>query len=369
MPAMMRGVGGPENGALKAYQDKKRQEKNAKANERRSKYRQRLQAERQTLKQQAVKLSNELDTIKTARKRESDRQAESLTLSVWKAMAARQLERRLQVEDEQKRLRAAVMARSRLIHRMNTMLLAINQSDDRVASCAKTDASAFIGTQVLKAFMSELDDLHARTDKVMQGVEFKVSSGLAYNFAWKRRKDVDFLEAADLAVLPYTYERTCTALASIMLSAPMEGYELCHDYNVEDPQNTVALKYSMNYQYVSGDSADIVGCVAIRRYEEDDRHIFVWRSLSEGQGDLDGFHAHETSWIVVRPYRVASADGLSECGDPPFTIMELYGRLVPVGVDKMSDSHSRFVELLSRMGEADTKVISQHLERMLLDTA
>ncbi|KAG1691364.1 hypothetical protein DVH05_027026 [Phytophthora capsici] len=81
-----------------------------KATERRDRYRKKLRNERETLRRQQRELSMELTRLQEAqaREKELEKARNTFALSAWRATAARQKEKRLQVEHEQQQLKAAV---------------------------------------------------------------------------------------------------------------------------------------------------------------------------------------------------------------------------------------------------------------------
>ncbi|KAG3032861.1 hypothetical protein PC121_g24379, partial [Phytophthora cactorum] len=85
---------------------KRREIWNAQAAQRRLRYRQKLQDEKETLRQQATELSTPVTILENAQVELKTRQASNLMFGAWRAVAARQLERRLQAEQQQKLLRA-----------------------------------------------------------------------------------------------------------------------------------------------------------------------------------------------------------------------------------------------------------------------
>lgn len=96
-----------------------------KAADRRDRYRKKLQNERETLKRQERELSTELKALQeaTAKAKEEEKKANTLALSAWRATAARQKEKRLEAENQQRHLKAAVAHQAELIRQMNALLL------------------------------------------------------------------------------------------------------------------------------------------------------------------------------------------------------------------------------------------------------
>ncbi|KAG3139585.1 hypothetical protein PC116_g26867 [Phytophthora cactorum] len=83
---------------------------------------QRLAYEKETLQRQEMELSSELSRLQSAQKAEKMRYVNTMSLSVWRAIATRQKEKRLEAEQNQRQLRAAVVGRARMIHQMKALL-------------------------------------------------------------------------------------------------------------------------------------------------------------------------------------------------------------------------------------------------------
>eukprot|EP00644_Phytophthora_capsici_P003625 jgi/Phyca11/510632/fgenesh2_kg.PHYCAscaffold_64_\ len=207
------------------------------------------------------------------------------------------------------------------------------------------------GTALFKTFVHELDAIHAQTDEVIESSDVKFSSSLMYKRTWKWNQGMTFLESADATVIPFGFEQTKHAVSFAMLSDPRENP---HSEGIEDPENTTASTYRLNYSWESGESVSFVVYCAIRRYVEADRVVFVWRARSEGQGEFDGLAMDETVWVVVRP---------SE--DDESTVFEIYTRLVPTG---FGGPHAppRFVKMFVRSDEEDITYMMRLMEKLLI---
>ncbi|KAG7396237.1 hypothetical protein PHYBOEH_002555 [Phytophthora boehmeriae] len=349
-------------------QDRERQERNAQAAQRRRiKYRQKVKNERLALKQQEVELSAVLNELVTRQLEIRKRESESLTFSVWKSIATRQMERRCEAEEEQKRLRAEIVSRARKIHLMNNMLLATSATNQpERLTLGETLGKDIDGSTVLKTYLRELDALYAQTDKMRRGIEFKLSPSMEYNLSWRKEQGVEFLESADATIVPFSFERTAVAVSTMMFTV-LDGW---HYYdNVEDPENTCAVRYRGSHKFGANKVVDLVVYSVLRRYKEAGRIVFIWRSLTEGQGEFDGIHCDETTWCVVRPCDATdSSDHVrgSRRSRGSATILEFYGRLVPIGIGGQ-EKIKEFVKAVSKAGEEDTKEATMMLDRLLLD--
>ncbi|KAG6943905.1 hypothetical protein JG688_00017373 [Phytophthora aleatoria] len=78
--------------------EERREYRNVQAAKRRLKYRQKLKDEKETLQRQEMELSSELSRLQSAQKAEKMRYVNTMSLSVWRAIATRQKEKRLEAE-------------------------------------------------------------------------------------------------------------------------------------------------------------------------------------------------------------------------------------------------------------------------------
>ncbi|KAE9304084.1 hypothetical protein PR003_g21838, partial [Phytophthora rubi] len=331
--------------------EKRREIRNAQAAQRRLRYRQKLKNEKETLQQQEIQLSQELTKLQQARVDEKNDQVDRMTLSVWKAIAIRQKERRVGAETQQRQLRAAVVARARFIHQMNALL---QRPDSQVESCGDRSDSGeqHAGSALLRTFVGELDELYVQTDQIMEEVDFKVTYPLVYKPTRTCTQGVEIYDSADATVVPFDFEQTCRAMSVLMMTDPTQK-------KTRELKNTVTVKYQVKSQLKPGENFKLMVHVAVRRYREPDRMVFVWRGLNEGLGALSGYHTDETGWLVLRPHLTS-------------TLLESYVRFVPVSVGEAGASNEgpdRFAEVVIKTGENEVSELMAMLENMLIGEA
>ncbi|KAG7384273.1 hypothetical protein PHYPSEUDO_002802 [Phytophthora pseudosyringae] len=351
-----------DRNARLAAAERRRQITNAQSAKRRVKYLKRVKDKRETLRRQARDLAEQLQRMKAAqeRARQEAETADALALSVWRATCVRQKERRLEVEEQQRRLKAAVISRAKLIHQMHSLLqhrLASSQLESLLLLEGKPSSGwgQTKGTALFTTFVHELDAIHAQTDEVVESADAKFSSSLMYKRTWEWNPSRTFLESADATVIPFGFEQAKHAVTFAMLSDPRENP---HSEGIEDPENTTASTYRLNYSWESGESVAFVVYCAIRRYVEADRVVFVWRARSEGQGEFDGLAMDETVWVIVRPSAAHTEEN-------PATVFEIYTRLVPTG---FGGPHvpPRFVRMFVRSDEEDITYMMRLLDKLLI---
>ncbi|OWY96256.1 hypothetical protein PHMEG_00033522, partial [Phytophthora megakarya] len=102
---------------------------------------------------------------------------------------------------------------------------------------------------------------------------------------------------------------------------------------------------------------------AMRKYEESDRVVYVWRVLMEGQGELSGYHNDETGWLRVRPEDPALGKFCNS------TIIEGYARFVPFCAGRVPNAKvtpDRFADIVAKTSEKQVNELGRILEQMLL---
>eukprot|EP00644_Phytophthora_capsici_P003624 jgi/Phyca11/510630/fgenesh2_kg.PHYCAscaffold_64_\ len=217
-----------------------------------------------------------------------------------------------------------------------------------------TSSEDQVGALLYRTFIGELESLYDRTGHFMKDSMEKVPPE-KFALIRKRGQDGIVLECANATEIPVAFEPTWRCLSSIFLSDPQGTH---HTGGIDDPENTAAITYRLNYG--SGDTCtpQLVIYNAVRRYVEKDRVVFVWRVLFEGQGEFDGLYADEHAWLVIR----SSGSGTS---------LESFSQLKPMRIDGHAvsrDSRSlQFIKLLEKSDEEDIADIKQLMERELLN--
>ncbi|KAL4145152.1 hypothetical protein PRNP1_012887 [Phytophthora ramorum] len=334
----------------------KRDVRKAQAATRRMRYRQKIKSQKEALRQEEAELSNEFSRLE--RQIEGKRNhVDRVSQSVWRAIATRQKQKRTEVEQTQRQLRAAVVGQTRMIHQMNALLQRsrVENEDKRLSDVTSGGGGS---TVLFKNFISEMDAIYAQTDQVMEEAEFRVSSRLVYKPTRTRKQGAECFDSADKTVLPFRYEEACRAVSLVMMTNP-EVLRCCNA-KAQELDDTVTFTNNVKCQLEPGDISKLVVYAAVRRYKEAGRLVFAWRALSEGEGNLSGFHTHETGWLLLRPDIHSTS---------PSTVLESYVRFVPVSLDDATGNKAdmdRFAKVAAQSGEEGVNEMSQMLEKMLL---
>ncbi|KAE8907199.1 hypothetical protein PF005_g15175 [Phytophthora fragariae] len=307
----------------------------AKARTRRKAYLERQKLCREDLKRQVEELTTQL-----ARERAKVLPA----TSAWKVLAARQLELRQDAETHQRRLCAAVVARAMLIEEFRGVLndwvlsYSVEMKEGLRRQRKVSDAELY------EVYEKELHALYAQTDGVLHdcGLDAVVEDADDSKQTWTRNTKSGHFQFTDRHVVPFGFHETCHSRWIVAHMLHRQEDRQLHD-KMEDDENTVALKFRVATPFTSGKVASVLQRIVIRRYEEDERLVIVWRSFMEGEGIFTGMHADETGWGVVTP------SGSSVAMEP------VAKRFTGVVLDSGAENNSEITNALEKLLLKDEK--------------
>ncbi|KAJ8571218.1 hypothetical protein ON010_g5619 [Phytophthora cinnamomi] len=255
----------------------KREVERMKDRERRRAYRARKRGEREHLRNEIERLTKELEKTKA-----------SEFESEWKALAERQLAARLQSEAEQKHLYQAIRVQVKLAQDFQRLVyVRLNGLDDLPtieppeqfgASSRKRIRLESCDTEIFAAFARELGGVYARTDSTLEtwGLASTEANWDAPFQSWNENVDTGFFQFRGKITMPFNYRDICQyRWYAAHLFHRQDGRELYQQ--VDDPDNTRALKYRVTTSLSSGELATALQRIVIRRYEENARMVLAWR--------------------------------------------------------------------------------------------
>ncbi|KAG7382186.1 hypothetical protein PHYPSEUDO_005161 [Phytophthora pseudosyringae] len=340
----------------------KRELAQAKDRKRRKTYRERRRVERESLQHEVATLTEQL------------KKTHNVFVAAWKMLADRQVAARMAAEAEQSRLVKAIADRAALLKKFQELM------SQRVAALDHFPARGDIDTgtrrcqhkrvrlepihtddAVFAACINELDEVYAQTDKTLRsrGLDATEPNWDVPSESWIKDPDTGYFLHGGKLTLPFDFRAICR---SRWYTAPLyhrqESRQLYK--RVDDPENTVALKFCITTRLASGNIASVLQRIVIRRYEENERMVIVWRLFTEGEGAFNGMNASETGWTVAVPATNSAKTG---------TVMVNFVRNVPMhlsSVAKRQPTVKQFAGKLVEWGSENNLQVTKTLQNLLL---
>ncbi|KAG7384949.1 hypothetical protein PHYPSEUDO_002095 [Phytophthora pseudosyringae] len=335
---------------------------------RRKTYREKQKAQRDALHEQVGELSTHLTALTKSKEAAKARAGLGLAqTAVWKALANRNLQARLNAEEQRCRLQAALEKRSTLIRELGVLIRKRISGEplEDVAYAAKRPRTETPDRALYEAYINELDESYTSADSVLKAAAVYTDltscedTRLYYNPPRSSSKDADYHELVGSFSTPFAYERVREHLHEVCCMELHPGFELVDEPWV--PEDTTITKWRVGGP---GSNSLVQHCV-MRQFNEGDRTVLVWRKFSEGAGVFAGMHSDETGWSVVRPSPSCENGSVS-------AVLELVSRFVPISFSTAAASSAvvkQFAGILIKDGEETCQLAIQKLEEMLLDEA
>ncbi|ETO70002.1 hypothetical protein F444_13488 [Phytophthora nicotianae P1976] len=263
--------------------------------DRRKKYRYREKKERQDLTRLKRELTSKVQELFDAKmgRNTTARTDIALTKDFWPKLARQQREEREKAEAEQKRLVAAVQSQAAYIENLCAIQRDLPSwgtdhiGNDRWLRLKSSDTALF------KTYSAETEECYARIDKVFAewGMEFQPTS--------RPESGVQHTYCLNRILPPLTFEAACNFLWNDT-GVPFRGNSKEIYQNVDEPENTAAVKFRVKKTLTCGSPVSILKRVVARRFFEEDRMVVVIKSFIEGEGIFSGMDMEKTCWSSIQ---------------------------------------------------------------------
>lgn len=170
-----------------------------------------------------------------------------------------------------------------------------------------------------------------------------------------------FMEFGWRRHFPFSFDRTRDSMW--LLARLVNRHEQRETYDeVEDPDNTIAVKLRVTSAESEGERASVVQRFVHRRFIRNDGMVFVWRASIIGDGAFRGMQMDETGWGMVLP----SASGEGTFSQICFRQVPLHLNSAQAPPASLADQFENFVLAMSRENMQEVEDVA---ENMLLDDA
>ncbi|KAL3670909.1 hypothetical protein V7S43_004094 [Phytophthora oleae] len=255
--------------------------------------------------------------------------------------------------DERRELREEVRKRAVLIHDMRNLLHEKLQETGG-SNSAKLEHSE---SPLIQQYVRELAGIYQQTTSVFQMCIMNMSpQSSIIQTTRENQEGTEFFQSCGKLLMPFGYYQTRSFLWRLAVLAHRHEDRKAYS-DVEDPENTLAVRFRVKGRYAEHPVSMMIHYV-MRRYEEEDRTVLVWRSLSEGEGAFKGMYADETGWCVVYSSSLDAS-----------TVVETCSRIVPMHFCSDGDLAKQFTAVVLSAVSEDIVHISMNLDKLLLDEA
>ncbi|KAG7387266.1 hypothetical protein PHYBOEH_008326 [Phytophthora boehmeriae] len=342
----------------------KREMEKAKDRKRRTTYRERRRVERESLLQQVAALSTELTTLE-----EAQAEKNKLAMSTWKVIAEKQLRERLSAEAYHRRLIAAVESRGAMIHEFQTFVRSrITNREKETEDVVEEEPYKHKKVRhepseaaLYASYFRQLDAIYARTDEVLQvcGLDATEPNSNVSERKWIQDGDTGYYQFVNLRVIPFAFKKACRFAWMVGQMAHRKEDRQVFD-RLKDPENSAAFKFRVTSRLKTGKVVSVLQRSVSRRYHEENRHVIVWRSFTEGEGMFAGMHAEESGHCIATPLNDPSEVG---------TVLTTCMRHVPMHFKQAADcelSVKQFTGMMLDSCAEDSTEIKNRLQKLLL---
>ncbi|KAG2968157.1 hypothetical protein PC118_g18188, partial [Phytophthora cactorum] len=112
--------------------------------------------------------------------------------------------------------------------------------------------------------------------------------------------------------LPFSFKQTSEAWWQItnlnQWIKEGDGYA-----KLADPNDTVIMRLRLVRTLPTGTAVSVIQRYILRRFVEETKEVFLWKTYSEGEGSLAGLFLEETGWARIQASTESDATQLSVC--------------------------------------------------------
>ncbi|KAG7396247.1 hypothetical protein PHYBOEH_002565 [Phytophthora boehmeriae] len=332
--------------------------------------RQRVKNTRDELRNQADELSKDLSRLKEEKEKAGTIVNRTASYLYWKTVAREHQEQRQEAEDEQRRLAASVETQAVYIQTLSGMIrkkfeAAAASDDEEVSRLVKKNRLEPTDSELCDAYIEEVDANYARVDAIFDegGMESLVETEATVHSVHKCELtgETTYFQRLNKYTQPFVFRDTAKTMWNL-------GRGQClHDHlpfgEPRDPENTIAMKFRDTNVLATGTTVSLSQRYVMRRYDEGDRIVFVWKLTAEGEEIFNGMQLEEAGWCSLR----ASSDV-----EAPGTVIEMCLRWTPMYFCHTRPSDQtigQFCEVIQDTGDTLFDEVLSSMETMLIDAA
>ncbi|KAF1321421.1 hypothetical protein FI667_g11915, partial [Globisporangium splendens] len=338
----------------------------------RARTRDRAKAEALELRVLAQELETQLRALHQCRSEAMTQVNKRLIVQIWRRLAERQLRARQFAEAENQKLKELLVQHAQIVEQCSQDVAVVRpgivlQRQDRRSRKIRVDAHDPMLLKVFERLLGRLDVSYAEMDAVFHenGVDQHLTELRSFAQNKTRRledgTDCRYIELVELAMIPFDARLVATLFWKVINAHHSE--DSLYAYTCTDrADDTFGANHRVHGKSFREDQSLNLK-IAMRRYIERDRFVFVWTSQSEGEsGDLAEMYTIETGWIAISNLKLPDLSGSSVAALQ--SCMHITARSKVEG--RQPKNANLLTSLVVSAVEEDLVRVNQKLESLLL---
>ncbi|TDH66005.1 hypothetical protein CCR75_007086 [Bremia lactucae] len=309
-------------------------------------YHQRIKAERNTLRQMVKTLTLKLEHVQRSLQANAHGKA-------WEIVAMEERDKLLRAQAEQRLLVAAAETKASCILELTEKVSNASSRDSMDSQDSLFPSIPPFDFMMFRGHLRRVHEMYAQTDQVL---DFKGMADGVVTSCKRRDEDneVDYFEWRQKLTEPFSYAHTQQTMWQ--LGKLFHRQHFRDDFGEVAGSNDISvIRYRVVQTLASNATVSVLKRYVVRRFSEDHRTVFVWKTHSEGEGIFQGMHADETGWICIEP-----------TVDENVTLVRVCVRQVPVRFGISTFQVEDFHEILQSSVHEDMNEITSALDKLLL---
>ncbi|KAL3670937.1 hypothetical protein V7S43_004122 [Phytophthora oleae] len=331
---------------------------------RKKRYELRRKNERQALQLMQVELTSRLMLLQHGNKSKNHRSNTNAMVSnsPWRNLVLLQRQQLLQSKEEQEKLISAVTVQASYLK----MLRGLDPEELLQAAATQKEASLAIASSMqvnvqsnhvrFAQQLSQVVAAHDQVDDIFSDFNvFNMPTGMTSGM--QTSDGVAFFQHFNRFTQPFRLNQTQNSWWKLASFEDMIKDR--EDYStLADPRDATILRLRLVRTLVTGATVSIIQRYIFRRVVDENRAVFTWKTLSEGEGIFAGMYLEETGWA-----------SLQESVEEEVTVVGVCVQQTPMRFGesrpRTTDSQT-FCKLLHDMLNENAQIITTALSKMLI---
>ncbi|CEG45700.1 uncharacterized protein PHALS_01981 [Plasmopara halstedii] len=266
-------------------------------------YHQKIKDERNTLRKTVHDLTLKLEELKQRKVTNNF----GLKHTIWQGVAVEEREKLLRSKAEQKQLLAVAKSKASCIMELCKHVAGPVRTEISLHGSIASKSTNVVNLPAIPPFdytmfrghLRRVHEEYTQTDSVLN---FEDMADGVVTICKRRDSDneIEYFERRQKFSEPFSYARTQQTMWK--LGKLYHRQQNREDFGeVAGSDDISVIRYRVLRTLPTGLTVSIIKRYVARRFVENKRTVYVWKTHSEGEGVFCGMHSDETGWIRIQP--------------------------------------------------------------------